>query len=193
MLRGADVVHIDGKEYEVRCDIETISFSAHSDHRGILQVLRWLHPDNVVLVHGEEERMRGLCNEVQNLLGLPCFYPANYEKLVINCNVLNKLNIEYPLLSGFKQQFHQNFLQGVFGKNKEGQVVGNVYQDWISETTVLFGCEVNFSLEVLKSKVPSAIFEFLNVEEKSNNKLMVTWPSEKDSVIADVLADLSES
>ena len=129
LLKGAEFVHLDGKEYEVRCEIQTISFSAHSDHRGILQVLRWAHPDNVVLVHGEEERMRGLCAEVQNVLGVPCYYPANYERLVIKCDVLTKLNIEYSLLNTYKKQFHKNFLGELFGQQNSVEVTGTLYQD----------------------------------------------------------------
>ena len=192
LLKGADLVHIDGKEYEVRCEIQTISFSAHSDHRGIMQVMRWVHPDNVVLVHGEEERMRGLASEVQNVLGLPCYYPANYERLVIPCNVLTTLNIEYPLLNSYKQQFHQNFLGEVFGQNQAEEVVGNVYQDWIQETTVLFGCELNTTLEGLQEKVPEDVLEHMKIEEKSKNKLMITWESDKDSLISSYIGCFPE-
>lgn len=184
LLKGDDVVHVDGKEFEVRCEIQTISFSAHSDHRGILQVLRWVHPDNVVLVHGEEERMRGLAAEVQSVLNLPCYYPANYERLIIPCNVLTKLNIEYSLLNCFKEQFHQNFLGEVFGEKNSEEMAGNVYQDWIQESTVLFGCELNTTLEELQEKIPENVLEHLKVEEKSKNKLMITWESEKDSVVS---------
>jgi integrator complex subunit 11 len=188
LLKGAEVVNIDNKEYEVRCEIQTISFSAHSDHRGILQVLRWVHPDNVVLVHGEEERMRGLCTEVQNLLGVPCYYPGNYEKLVIHCDVLTKLNIEYPLLNAYKQQFHQGFLGELFGESKTENINGTLYQDWIQESTVLFGCEVNSTVTSFLAKVPKDIQEMLNVEEKTKNKLMITWDSDKDTLVASFMS-----
>lgn len=184
LLKGADVVHIDGKEYDVRCEIQTISFSAHSDHRGILQVLRWVHPDNVVLVHGEEERMRGLSLEVQNSLSVPCYYPGNQEKLVIHCDVLTKLNIEYPLLNAHKQQYHQNFVSELFGEGKSGEISGFVYQDWIQESTLLFGCEVNASMDEVREKVPGEVLEMVKIEEQNKGALMITWESEKDTLVS---------
>jgi integrator complex subunit 11 len=184
LLKGADVVHIDGKEYDVRCEIQTISFSAHSDHRGILQVLRWVHPDNVVLVHGEEERMRGLMQEVQNTLGIPCYNPGNLETLVIKCEVMTKLNIDYKLLGSFKEEFHRNEVSQLFDSNSRTEVRGVIYQDWIEESVLLYNFEFNGSEQQLKDKVPEDVLEMVKVEENKNGGLMITWDSEHDDAVS---------
>ena len=58
------MLSIDGRDYSVACEVKAMSFSAHTDHKGILQVVRWVNPQHVVLVHGEEVRMRGLGKEI---------------------------------------------------------------------------------------------------------------------------------
>ena len=184
LLKGADVVHIDGKEYDVRCEIQTISFSAHSDHRGILQVLRWVHPDNVVLVHGEEERMRGLMQEVQNSLGLPCYNPGNLETLVIKCEVMTKLNIDYKLLGSFKEEFHRHEVSQLFDSQARTEVRGVIYQDWIEESVLLYNFEFSGTEQQLKDKVPEEVLEMVKVEENKTGGLMITWDSERDEAVS---------
>lgn len=41
----------------VNCAIENLSFSAHVDSKGIMQLIQQIEPKNVMLVHGEKERM----------------------------------------------------------------------------------------------------------------------------------------
>ena len=53
---------------------------------------------------------------------------------------------------------------------------------------MLFGCELNAGLEELREKIPSEIFNFLKIEEKSKNKLMITWESEKDSQVLEYIS-----
>ena len=183
LLKGADVVHIDGKEYDVRCEIQTISFSAHSDHRGILQVLRWVHPDNVVLVHGEEERMRGLCQEVQSSLGVPCYYPGNLEKLVIKFDVLTKLNIDYKILGSFKEEFHRDEINELFGGKRGGVVTGCLFKDWIEESVFLFSCEVKGGIEDVMRKVPENVLSMIKMDDSVEGKVMVSWEAEQDEEV----------
>jgi integrator complex subunit 11 len=183
LLKGADVVNIDGKSYDVRCEIQTISFSAHSDHRGILQVLRWVHPDNVVLVHGEEERMRGLMQEVQNSLGVPCYYPGNLEKLVIKCEVMTQLNMDYKLLGSFKEDFHRNEVESLLGNQIISEVQGNVYQDWIEKSVFLFSYSFNGSLDELKEKVPGHVVELVKIQDDSRGTLTISWDEEHDEAV----------
>lgn len=44
-------------QVEVRCKIESLSFSAHADSKGIMQLIQQTQPANVMLVHGEPQKM----------------------------------------------------------------------------------------------------------------------------------------
>ncbi len=43
------------KKREVRCDIKNFSFSAHSKREELINIIEKLKPENVILVHGDEE------------------------------------------------------------------------------------------------------------------------------------------
>ena len=45
--------------------VEYMSFSAHADAKGIMQLIRYCEPRNVMLVHGEAAKMEFLCNKIQ--------------------------------------------------------------------------------------------------------------------------------
>ena len=42
---------------EVRCKVKNLSFSAHADAKGIMQLIKMSQPANVILVHGEKGKM----------------------------------------------------------------------------------------------------------------------------------------
>ena len=42
---------------EVKCKVKHLSFSAHADAKGIMQIIRQVEPKNVLLVHGEKAKM----------------------------------------------------------------------------------------------------------------------------------------
>jgi integrator complex subunit 11 len=51
-------VEIDKKTVlDVRCKVKSLSFSAHADAKGIMQLIRQADPRNVLLVHGEKGKM----------------------------------------------------------------------------------------------------------------------------------------
>ena len=47
-----------------------MSFSAHADAKGIMQLISWCEPKNVMLVHGEAEKMDFLKTKIQNQFGM---------------------------------------------------------------------------------------------------------------------------
>ena len=61
--------------------ILSMSFSAHADCRGILQLIRHLEPKNVIFVHGEKFKMVELSKVVLETTKIPVYYPANFERL----------------------------------------------------------------------------------------------------------------
>lgn len=59
--------------------VMNMSFSAHADSRGILQLINHLQPKNTMFVHGEAIRMKTLGAEINDKLRMPVFCPANFE------------------------------------------------------------------------------------------------------------------
>lgn len=58
LLAGQRKIDIDRlTTLQVEIKIENLSFSAHADAKGILQLIRQCEPKNVVLVHGEKPKM----------------------------------------------------------------------------------------------------------------------------------------
>ena len=42
---------------DVRCGVSHLSFSAHADAKGIIQLIRECEPKNIMMVHGEKIKM----------------------------------------------------------------------------------------------------------------------------------------
>ena len=49
---------------DVKLSVEYMSFSAHADAKGIMQLIRQCEPKNVVLVHGEGAKMEFLKQQI---------------------------------------------------------------------------------------------------------------------------------
>jgi len=189
-----EVVNIDGKDYNVRCEVTSMSFSAHTDNRGIMQVLKWVNPENVVLVHGEYKRMVGLSQEVQEKLGVPCYTPSNHQNLVLTCSVPSNMQVDYEYLTELRKEHHRNFAKGLFGEATEEQAQCNLTQDWILEPQrdIFFSCEVECTLEHLKANIPEKVYQVLQVESLEN-KLLLTWPFEEDESVSSSIAALQSN
>lgn len=72
-----------GQVTEVKMSVQYMSFSAHADAKGIMQLITWCEPANVMLVHGEGEKMKFLKTKIKQEHGIDCFMPANGETAVI--------------------------------------------------------------------------------------------------------------
>lgn len=65
-------------------DVEYMSFSAHADAKGIMQLIQNCEPRNVLLVHGEAAKMEFLKDKIREEFKIDCYSPANGETCVIN-------------------------------------------------------------------------------------------------------------
>ncbi|KAJ1731080.1 Integrator complex subunit 11 [Coemansia biformis] len=84
VLSGMKVVDTDQyTQVHVNIDVQNLSFSAHADAKGIMELIRQASPRNVVLVHGEKSRMTSFKSKVMGEFGCPCYDPANGELLEI--------------------------------------------------------------------------------------------------------------
>ncbi|KAK6931640.1 Zn-dependent metallo-hydrolase, RNA specificity domain [Dillenia turbinata] len=70
--------HID-----VRCQIHQVSFSPHTDSKGIMDLVKFLSPKHVILVHGEKPNMASLKARIQSELGIQCYDPANNDTVSV--------------------------------------------------------------------------------------------------------------
>lgn len=105
ILSGEKKITIDDKVVNVKMQVYNMSFSAHADSKGIMELLAHLEPRNVILVHGEKEKMRQLSLKIKDQLKVPCFYPPNYSvtkivtepkiEIAISTSLINRVNQMY--------------------------------------------------------------------------------------------------
>ncbi|GAX81273.1 hypothetical protein CEUSTIGMA_g8705.t1 [Chlamydomonas eustigma] len=63
-------------QMEVKCQVRYLSFSAHADAKGILQMVQQCGPPRtVVLVHGEPSRMEFMREKIKRSFQIPCWTP----------------------------------------------------------------------------------------------------------------------
>ncbi|CAD7951055.1 unnamed protein product [Amoebophrya sp. A120] len=75
----------DGRIVHVRCTIDNISFSAHSDYTQTSAFIREIRTNHVILVHGEETNMTRMRNKLRTDHGdsLKVYTPANTQSVAI--------------------------------------------------------------------------------------------------------------
>ena len=56
-------------QIEVKMSIQYMSFSAHADAKGIMQLIRQCEPKNILLVHGEAAKMEFLRRKIEQEFG----------------------------------------------------------------------------------------------------------------------------
>lgn len=90
-------LEFDKQILEVCMRVEYLSFSAHADARGIMQLISQCRPGHVLLVHGEASKMEFLKSRIECEAGLECFMPANGEIAIIptrpHCEVVASVDL----------------------------------------------------------------------------------------------------
>jgi Cft2 family RNA processing exonuclease len=71
------------KRREVRCDIKNFSFSAHSKREELISITEKLKPENVILVHGDEEAINWMGNTALKKHKGIKVYAASQEKEIL--------------------------------------------------------------------------------------------------------------
>ena len=80
----------------LRATVENLSFSAHADATGIMQMLKMAQPRAVMLVHGERSKMEVLKRQVEQELRVTCVMPPNGT--VVEIPVQPRVAVVMPLL-----------------------------------------------------------------------------------------------
>jgi predicted metal-dependent RNase len=66
LLDGEKKIEIEGEEVDVRLKVENVSFSAHSDHQGLLQFASSVKGlKRIFLIHGEEKKSGELASDLK--------------------------------------------------------------------------------------------------------------------------------
>ena len=57
LLHGERNIEVNGRRVHIKMRVEYMSFSAHADAKGIMQLIRMTKPKNVMFVHGEAAKV----------------------------------------------------------------------------------------------------------------------------------------
>lgn len=100
VVTGAKRIEFENHQVvEVRLSVEYMSFSAHADAKGIMQLIQYCEPKNVMLVHGEDLKMRYLKQKIEmECNNLPVHMPRNGETCIINVPFTIPIDISTKLL-----------------------------------------------------------------------------------------------
>uniref|UniRef100_A0A8B9NF38 Integrator complex subunit 11 n=1 Tax=Accipiter nisus TaxID=211598 RepID=A0A8B9NF38_9AVES len=99
ILSGQRKLEMEGRQIlEVKMQVEYMSFSAHADAKGIMQLIRQAEPRNVLLVHGEAKKMEFLKQKIEQEFHVSCYMPANGETTTIFTNPSIPVDISLGLL-----------------------------------------------------------------------------------------------
>ncbi|EDW81175.1 uncharacterized protein Dwil_GK11920 [Drosophila willistoni] len=107
ILGGAKKVEFENRQVvEVKMAVEYMSFSAHADAKGIMQLIQNCEPKNVMLVHGEAEKMKFLRSKIRDEFNLETYMPANGETCVISTPVKIPVDAAVSLLKAEARSYN---------------------------------------------------------------------------------------
>ncbi|KAK9508992.1 hypothetical protein O3M35_006415 [Rhynocoris fuscipes] len=103
ILNGAKQIEFENQfesrqVIEVKMSVEYMSFSAHADAKGIMQLIQYCEPKNVLLVHGEAAKMEFLKEKIKQEFNLECYMPANGETCTISTPQKIPIDVSLSLL-----------------------------------------------------------------------------------------------
>ncbi|XP_068600643.1 integrator complex subunit 11 [Brachionichthys hirsutus] len=99
ILNGHKKLEMEGRAMlEVKLQVEYMSFSAHADAKGIMQLIRMAEPRSVLLVHGEAAKMAFLKGKIEQEFSIDCYMPANGETVAVTTNPSVPVDISLNLL-----------------------------------------------------------------------------------------------
>jgi len=109
ILNGAKRLELEkGQILEVKMSVQYMSFSAHADAKGIMQLITWCEPRTVMLVHGEGDKMKFLKAKIKEEHGLECYMPANGETAIIPVKPSIPAKVSVSLLKQEASLYSQN-------------------------------------------------------------------------------------
>lgn len=104
----------------VRMAVKSMSFSAHADARGIMQLIRVCEPRHVVLVHGEAAKMAILKGRIEREMGLPCWDPPNGQIVEMESGWQVPVTVKSAILNKVIDE-HRSLIERLAFKGVGGQ------------------------------------------------------------------------
>ncbi|XP_038165320.1 integrator complex subunit 11 [Cyprinodon tularosa] len=99
ILNGQRKLEMEGRAtLDVKMQVEYMSFSAHADAKGIMQLIRMAEPRNMLLVHGEAAKMEFLKGKIEQEFSIDCYMPANGETTSVITNPSVPVDMSLNLL-----------------------------------------------------------------------------------------------
>lgn len=99
ILSGIKRIEFENKQVvEVNMKVEYMSFSAHADSKGIMELISKCEPKNVLLVHGEAMKMKFLKMKIEQEFKINCYDPANGETVDIPTQISVPVDVSECLL-----------------------------------------------------------------------------------------------
>ncbi|GAB2214354.1 hypothetical protein Droror1_Dr00018697 [Drosera rotundifolia] len=135
-------------QIDVRCQIHQLSFSPHTDGKGIMDLVTFLSPKHVILVHGERPKMVSLKERIEDELEIPCYHPANNEKVCIPSSHYVRADVSASLIKSSLQP-NFNFKKASLDENSGEKENGTIMQ--VHDTRVAEGILVMEENQKLKA------------------------------------------
>lgn len=88
--------------------MRNLSFSAHADAKGIMQLIRQSGAKNVMLVHGEKLKMQVLKQRIMRELGIACYDPPNGMTIHVAISHHIPVDISKRLLIDYQTKLEEN-------------------------------------------------------------------------------------
>lgn len=99
ILSGVKRIEFENKQVvDVNMKVEYMSFSAHADSKGIMELISKCEPKNVLLVHGEAVKMKFLKMKIMQEFKINCYDPANGETVDIPTQISVPVDVSECLL-----------------------------------------------------------------------------------------------
>jgi len=147
-----------------------MSFSAHADAKGIMQLITNCEPKNVVLVHGENGKMDFLKNQIIKEFNIDCFKPANGETISIKTTQTVPASISVELLKNEKSNFNFESIANENGHTKKQKLLHGVImldQNCIKvvhpkeaiQKIGLVQQQIKFKTKIKLNNLPNAVIE----------------------------------
>uniref|UniRef100_A0A8C7YQE0 Integrator complex subunit 11 n=1 Tax=Oryzias sinensis TaxID=183150 RepID=A0A8C7YQE0_9TELE len=126
-------------QLDVKLQVEYMSFSAHADAKGIMQLIRMAEPRNMLLVHGEAAKMEFLKGKIEQEFN--CYMPANGETVTVKTNPSVPVDMSVNLLKremalGGTAHLHRTFLLKLVSSEQALKELG------LNEHQLRFTCRV---------------------------------------------------
>ncbi|XP_050730774.1 cleavage and polyadenylation specificity factor subunit 3-like [Eriocheir sinensis] len=151
-----EVTTMSGQRLPMKCSVEYISFSAHTDFEQTTHFIRTIHPPNVVLVHGEMTEMSRLKSALER----------EYETAESPIKVFNPKNLETVT-------FH-------FRGEKMAKVMGELATLRPKENDIVSGILVkrNFNCHIISPKDLGKYSELSvsSISQRSSLHYTGSWP-----------------